>query len=205
MSRPGGPEARTGFGDPREARARASAEKAYRRAQRPWYRRKRFVAPPALLLLVGLVAAVNGGGGGSAGQVPAAPAFPGATTDDVVAQPAASVDVDGLTVTAAALVAGDDVLGETLCTAVSYANGTGSATTFSVFDWKLQDPNGTILDTGFVGSPDALGTGEIVPGGTATGDVCFDAPRGDPSGRYVVLLDPSFRLTSRRIAWLNTL
>jgi len=38
-----------------------------------------------------------------------------------------------------------------------------------------------------------------------SGDVCFTAPQGNPAGRYIVLLDPSFRFTAERIAWLNTL
>ncbi len=48
-------------------------------------------------------------------------------------------------------------------------------------------------------------TGQIAPGGSATGDVCFDAPQGSPSGQYVVLLDPSFSSTAERVAWLDTL
>jgi hypothetical protein len=214
MSQPRGPESQSGYGSPREARAQASAEKAYRKAQRPWFKKKRFLVPLALVLLIGFSAALNGGGdsgapaapGGPAAQDPSAPpAFPGATADDLVAQAGGPVDADGLTMTATALEPGDDTLGETLCTTVSYANGTGSAATFNLFDWKLQDPNGTILNTGLLGSDDPLRSGEIAPGGSATGDVCFDAPQGSPSGRYVVLFDPSFSFTSERIAWLNTL
>jgi hypothetical protein len=215
MSHPGGPDARTGFGDPREARAQASAEKAYRKAQRPWYKKKRFIVPLALVLLIAVVSALSGGGGGAATTAPggpaaaqdpaAPPAFPGAASGDVVAQAGAAVDVDGLTMTVTALTPGDDTLGDTLCTTVSYANGTSAAASFSLFDWKLQDPNGTILNTGIVGSQNPLSTGEIAPGGNASGDVCFDAPQGSPSGQYVVLLDPSFSFTSERVAWLNTL
>jgi hypothetical protein len=215
MTQPRGPESQPGFSSPREARAQASAEKAYRKARRPWFRKKRFIIPLALIALIFISTALSRGGGGgtttapggsAAAQDPSAPpAFPGATSDDVVAQAGEAVDADGLTVTAAALTPGDDTFGDTLCTTTTYANGTGSAASFSLIDWKLQDPNGTILSTGIVGSDDALSTGEIAPGGSATGDVCFNAPQGNPSGQYVVLYEPSFSFTSQRIAWLNTL
>ena len=214
MSQPRGPEPQPGYGSPREARAQASAEKAYRKAQRPWYKKKRFIGLLAIVLLIIIIAVSNSGGGGttsttpggSAAQDPAAPpAFPGATPDDVVAQAGAAVDADGLMVITTALTPGDDTLGETLCTTATYNNGTDSAAMFTLFDWKLQDPNGAILMTGIVGSDNPLSTGEIAPGGTASGDVCFTAPQGNPSGQYVVLLDPSFSFSSERIAWLNTL
>jgi hypothetical protein len=44
----------------------------------------------------------------------------------------------------------------------------------------------------------------IDAGGKVTGDVRF-APNGKTSDQYVVLLDPSFRFTSDRIAWTNNL
>lgn len=213
MSQPRGPEPQSGFGSSREARAQASAEKAYRKAQRPWYRKKRFIGLLAIALLIIVIVVSNSGGGGttttpggSTAQDPAAPpAFPGATSDDVVAQAGEAVNADGLTVTTTALEEGDGTLGETLCTTATYNNGTDAPATFSLFDWKLQDPNGAILMTGIIGSDNALSSGEIAPGGTASGDVCFTAPQGNPAGQYVVLLDPTFSFSSERIAWINTL
>ena len=121
-----------------------------------------------------------------------------------MAQAGEAVNADGLTVTTTPLKPGDSTLGKTLCTTVTYNNGTDEPATFNGgFDWKMQDPNGTILMTGLSGSRNMLSAGQIAPGGKATGDVCFDAPQGSPSGQYVVLLDPSFRFTSDRIAWLN--
>lgn len=212
MSQPRGPEPQPGYGSPREARAQASAEKAYRKAQRPWYKKKRFIIPLALVVLIVVISVANSGGGSTsapggnaAAQDPSAPpAFPGATPEDLVAQPGETVESDGLSMGATALVEGDSTLGETLCTTVAYGNGGDSAAQFSLIDWKLQDPNGTILNTGFTGSSNTLSSGEIAPGGTASGDVCFDAPQGSPSGQYVVLFDPTFRFSSERIAWLNT-
>ncbi len=47
--------------EPRDARARAKADKAYAKASRPWYKKKRVIIPAVLVGLVG-VGAVSGGG-----------------------------------------------------------------------------------------------------------------------------------------------
>jgi hypothetical protein len=44
-----------------DARAEAKAAKAYAKAQRPWYKKKRFIIPIALIVLIGIGAAVGGG------------------------------------------------------------------------------------------------------------------------------------------------
>lgn len=46
-------------GDPK---AQAKAEKAYRKATRPWYKKKRFILLGLIVLLIILVAATSGGG-----------------------------------------------------------------------------------------------------------------------------------------------
>lgn len=45
----------------RDAKARAKGEKAYRKAQRPWYKKKRFILPLALVVLIALFSALGGG------------------------------------------------------------------------------------------------------------------------------------------------
>jgi hypothetical protein len=92
-----------------------------------------------------------------------------------------------------------------LCTTVTYDNRSGSPTTFNGgFDWKLQSPNGAILSNTLTGSTNLLQSGELAPGGKMTADVCFDAKQGNSAGQYVVLLDPTFRFSSDRIAWMNS-
>jgi hypothetical protein len=155
-----------------------------------------------------------GGGGGSAptkpaGSAPASqapagqapPAFPGATPDDTVAQAGAPVDRDGLVLTSTAVKAGDSTLGKTLCTTVSYTNGTDKSVSFNGFDWKLQDPNGTILTMTIGGSDHTLNSGELAPGGKVTGDVCFEN-KSAPAGQYVVLYEGNV-FSGDRVAWLN--
>lgn len=202
-------------GTARDAKAQAHAEKAYRKAQRPFYKKKRFIIPAVVAVLVITMVATSRGGGGEPGAVvnglpqgqPAefVAAFPGATEDDIVAQAGQSVTADGITMTSTAIEPVTPQFGSPqLCTDVTYANGSDQPTSFNGgFDWKLQDPNGAILMNGFSGGEDRLSSGELAPGGTVSGQVCFDAPRGDSAGQYVVLLDPSFRFSSDRFAWLN--
>jgi len=52
----------------RDARADAKASKAYAKAQRPWYRKKRWWLLGALALIVVIAVAATSGGGGSDGN-----------------------------------------------------------------------------------------------------------------------------------------
>lgn len=189
--------------DRREVKARQQADKAYRKAQRPWYKKKRFLLPIAFLVMFIALGALGSGGQPST-AAPAAnnpPAFPGATPKDVVAHAGEAVDAEGLTVTAGALAKGD---GQTLCAPVNYRNGRQEPVSFNGgFDWKLQDPHGAIVMTGLLGSGDLLGAGQVAPGGQVAGDICFTTPRGNPAGQYIVLYDPTFRFSSDRIAWIS--
>ena len=53
-------EAAASGASPVRTRADAKAEKAYAKASRPWYKKKRFIIPIALVVLIGIVAAVGG-------------------------------------------------------------------------------------------------------------------------------------------------
>lgn len=198
------------YTDARDAKARSKADKAYQKAQRPWFKKKRFIIP-LLLLVLFIIIGVSGGGGGSTTVTPGGsaapdgpPAFPGATDKDVVAKAGDAVNADGLTVTAGLLAPGDATGGATLCTPVSYKNGKKEEVQFNGgFDWKLQDPNGAAVMSTILGSDQLLQAGKIAPGGQTSGDVCFTAPKSKVHGQYVVLYDPTFRFSSERIAWLN--
>lgn len=61
MSQPGpGP-------GPRDAKAEAKAAKAYAKAQRPWYKKKRWIFSLGLILLIAVVSAGSSGGGSGGG------------------------------------------------------------------------------------------------------------------------------------------
>lgn len=47
----------------RDAKARAKGEKAYAKASRPWYKKKRFILPLGLLVIIVIATVASGGGG----------------------------------------------------------------------------------------------------------------------------------------------
>lgn len=61
MSQPAAPQ----FTDAKSAKAQAKAEKAYAKASRPFYKKKRFILLAVIALIVIIVIASNSGGGGS--------------------------------------------------------------------------------------------------------------------------------------------
>jgi len=61
MSQPTPPPAQ--FADPKSAKAQAKAEKAYRKASRPFYKKKRFILLAVIALIIIIVVASNSGGG----------------------------------------------------------------------------------------------------------------------------------------------
>jgi hypothetical protein len=60
MSQPTPPPAQ--FADPKSAKAQAKAEKAYRKASRPFYKKKRFILLAVIALIIIIVVASNSGG-----------------------------------------------------------------------------------------------------------------------------------------------
>ena len=202
--------------DPREARAQAKADKAYAKARRPWYKKKRFILPlvlVALIVIISIATTAGGGGNNTADTDPSSdptasessePAFPGAQDSDVVGQAGGPLVLGDVTVTSTALVPGDATLGPTVCTTATIQNQSDETINFNLFDWKLQVPSGTISNTGATGSTDLLSSGEVAPGGTATGDVCFDNEAAE-SGQYVVLYEPVLSFFSDRAAWISAI
>jgi hypothetical protein len=79
---------------PRDPKAEAAAAKAYAKAQRPWYKKKRFIIPLGLIILTIAAAAGSGGKDSSktadsdtASQTQDAPDASSATTDTPAADP----------------------------------------------------------------------------------------------------------------------
>jgi hypothetical protein len=132
--------------------------------------------------------------------------FPGKQSNDFGLNAGGSATSDGVTITSSPLTPKNQFGDTYLCTQVTMQNNSGKQATFNtLFDWKMQDPSGTTKDASVVGADNFLGAGEIAPGGTAKGDICFESPTGNPSGTYVVLFDPTIRLSSNRIGWINQL
>ena len=136
------------------------------------------------------------------------PDFPGKQSNDTGVNAGASVTSDGVITTSTPLKKAEQFGDSYLCTQVTIQNnGNAQASFNTLFDWKLQDPSGTTRDASLMGATgeNFLGAGEVAPGGTAKGDVCFASPEGSPSGTYVVLFDPTIRLSTNRIGWINNL
>lgn len=131
--------------------------------------------------------------------------FPGQQEDDIAANVGDSVTVDRVTTTVTPLDGEIQYSNDYLCTTVTIENGSDEPMSFNVFDWRLQDPSGTIRNSSFTLSDSQLDSGEVAPGGTTRGDVCFDI-EGAPRGTYVVLFDPGLGiLNADRIGWIDRL
>jgi hypothetical protein len=115
-----------------------------------------------------------------------------------------TADIDGLVITAGRLQRSGSALGSLVCSTVQYENRSGKTRSYNgLFDWKLQNPNGVIATPSIFGGKDALGSGELAPGGHVTGRMCFDDPR--LSGEYVIINDELISFSNDRVEWRATL
>lgn len=211
------------FNSARDARAQAKAAKAYRKANRPLWKKKRLYVLGFILLLI-IIAALSGGGdktsstpaaGTSPSSSDASPssspspsssaftaAFLGQTRQDILAQPGVPATRDSVSITATALTPGEQFGDPIVCTSVSMQNGKDEQISFGSYDFKLQDTGGAIRTPTFTGDND-LASGDVAPGGQVSGNVCFD---GANTGQVVVFYDPTLSMSSNaRIAWINNL
>lgn len=118
------------------------------------------------------------------------PAYPAMLTQDHVAGGAGSpLNWMGETVTVGNLTRTASLLGPTLCSAVTVTNHAATPQDVGQDQWKLQQPNGIIETFAITGT---LPGGQVVPGGTARGTVCF-ADTGQ-SGTFLLLWQPLFQV-----------
>jgi hypothetical protein len=168
-----------------------------------------------VILVVIIIAAVSGGGGGgSSTSTSGSASTESASNDGGAAAPAKddkaktdvaageTVTMDDVQVTSTALTPVKPQYSDSsyLCTTVTYVNGGKDSASFNAFDWKLQDPQGASRDNTFGGSDNTLNSGDLAPGGTVTGDVCFDDPGA--SGTYKVIYSASF-WNDKKATWSN--
>lgn len=127
-------------------------------------------------------------------------AFPGQTDDDVVGKAGEELSIRGVKITASEVTPKNDMFGNSLCSTVVLKNNGDSEVSYNIFDWKLQYPSGDIKDPTLAGG-DSLNHGEIAPGGTAEGDVCFEDDGED--GQYILISEGLFSFSSERGAWIT--
>ena len=165
-----------------------------------------------VILVVIIIASVSGGGGGSSTSTSGSATTESASNSGGAAAPAKAktdvaagetVTMDDVQVTSTPLTPVKPQYSNSgyLCTTVTYLNGGKDSASFNTFDWKLQDPQGASRDATFGGSDKTLNSGDLAPGGTASGDVCFDDATG-ASGTYKVIYSASF-WDDTKATWSN--
>lgn len=202
---------------PQDAKARAKAEKAYRKATRPFYRKKRFILPALFVLLIVVIAATAGGGdgttdtAGSTGGAAAGGAASAGTAcaedyadkqpNDVCADANGTVTLQGLTVTATPLTSTNNGIGgKSLCSDITIRNGSDESKDYNVFDFKIQTPSGDVSSTSSAGIGSTLASGTLIASGTKSGKVCRDDAA--EKGQYVLIYKP-IGFTDDRAVWLS--
>lgn len=203
---------------PQDAKARAKAEKAYRKAQRPFYKKKRFILPALFLLLIVVIAATAGGGdktsntagagaggtagGAASGGTACAADYADKQPEDVCADANGTVTLQGLTVTATPLKNTDNGFGsKSLCSEIALKNDSGESQDYNALDFKIQTPSGDVSTTSSMGLGSTLNSGTLVSGGTKTGTICRDD--ATEKGSYVVIYKPNSLMDARAV-WLFT-
>ena len=190
---------------PGNPKAQARAEKAYRKAVRPFYKKKRFIIPVALVALV-VIVSMAGGGGKSSTKTAAGPActaiYPDKQSKDVCPAPGGSVTLSDLTVQASALAPAVDTLGgRALCSNVVITNKSSKSQDYNVLDFKIQTPAGVVATSSTWNLSSSLDSGTLVSGGVKQGAVCAE-DKGE-RGQYVMIYKPN-AFSSERGVWLNT-
>jgi hypothetical protein len=126
--------------------------------------------------------------------------FPGQTEDDIVGKPGEEISTRGVKVTAGKLRAVNDTFGSQLCSKVTIKNDGDSEVSYNAYDWRLQYPSGDMKDTTLSGE-DPLHSGDIAPGGSADGNLCFE-DTGD-TGKYALISEDVFSFSSERAVWIT--
>lgn len=124
--------------------------------------------------------------------------YPGSRTTDCVALSNNTVFVDDTVVDAKWTLSADKFGFTNLCAAVTIRNQNKSTYFFNDFNMTLRPPKGNVTVLNFT-AKHALEDGFIAPGGTATGNICFDY--FGHAGRYVAMYSPRAHSSIRGI-WL---
>ena len=138
---------------------------------------------------------------------PPRPTYPGARDNDAVADDRGQVEVRGLTAIVGPLrkVEPADFDGPRLCSDLRFENRGSETEYYDSFDFSIQYPSGNEKGT-VIGYAGDVHTGNLVPGGQTSGQVCF-VDRMEV-GQHLVLwnrTDLSSFSTPRRGVWLFNL
>ncbi len=124
--------------------------------------------------------------------------YPGSRSTDCVALSNDTVFVDHTVVLAKWSLTADKFGFTDLCAAVTIRNQNKTTYFFNDFNMTLRPPKGSITVLNFT-AKHALEDGFIAPGGTASGNICFDY--FGQAGQYVAMYTPRAHSSIRGI-WL---
>jgi hypothetical protein len=194
--------------DPKLAKAEAKAAAAKAKALRPWFKKKRFIVPIALVVIIGLSQAMNGGGNNS-GSDGGNSSSENSTDEGTVETRLGIGDkaVDGkFSFTVTKVTCGIESVGSDLLGAEAQGQfcqldleienvGDEPQTMFAdnqkVFDVEGREFSADTSSMFYLEGGSDAWLKEINPGNTLTGSILFDVP-ADASLDYVELHDSAF-------------
>jgi hypothetical protein len=124
--------------------------------------------------------------------------YPGSRSTDCVALSNSTVFVDHTVVSAKWSLTADKFGFTNLCAAVTIRNENKTTYFFNDFNMTLRPPTGKVTVLNFT-AKHALEDGFIAPGGTASGNICYDY--FGQAGQYVAMYSPRAHSSIRGI-WL---
>lgn len=159
------------------------------------------------LIVIGILASIFGGGddsstdsqdsGSGETQTGNETAQVEEGTDLALGQAFTTRDGMGIVVNNFGVISGP--LGQNACADVTYTNNGDEQTSFQGYwDWKVQNPSGVITDPTFTGDNN-LSSGELAPGGTVSGSVCFDSVE---PGEYRLVFEPTLSFSRDTATWV---
>lgn len=202
--------------DRKAARAEAAADKARAKELRPWFKKKRFVIPLALVVLIVIVTLAGGGsdtkdkvvagGGSTTEESEKFPGRPDSKSGDKERDVGQAAELSGYTATVTKAAFQQEISEFEkkgyLVAEVTLLNRDDKAQSYNPFDWKLITPGGQIIDPGFT-STGQLGSGDLVKGGSITGNLTWEV--GAQKGDYFVIFDPTDLADEDRGVWKATI
>jgi hypothetical protein len=193
----------------RDAKAEAKAAKAYAKAQRPWWKKKRFIVPLGLVLLAVIASAgATGGGGGNDGGTSAGGGGGSANKgsgggDGASGKVGQAIENAGTTYKVTSVrttkTIGDPDLGGAradgtfVVVSLQLTNNKDETKTFSEASAKLRTSDGNQYETSdkttLAFGDQALLLKDIQPDLTTRGRLAFEAPPSKVSGSTLVIED----------------
>jgi hypothetical protein len=80
---------------------------------------------------------------------------------------------------------------------VTIVNRDAKTQPYNIFDWRLQTPDGQVIDPTYISDPVQIGSGDLIKGGKVGGKVAWEI--GAAKGDFFVIYKPDFANSDRGI------